>query len=165
MSSEHLEKTVLQFMDTYTTMSLACCDGKQPWVAAVYYARERFDLIFFSSPESRHSTLLAQNPRAAATIHGDYKGWKEIKGLQMEGNVERITGVTAKARAMTTYLVRYPFVKDFISRPGLIADGLAGKMAKIALYTFRPDYVLFIDNEVGFGKRQKLEIRNGKVVS
>jgi uncharacterized protein YhbP (UPF0306 family) len=54
-------------------------------------------------------------------------------------------------------------VKDFISRPGLIADGLAGKMAKIALYVFRPDYVFFVDNEIGFGKRQKLEIRNGKV--
>jgi uncharacterized protein YhbP (UPF0306 family) len=163
MTNQDLENTVLRFMDTYTTMSLACCAEGRPWVAAVYYARDGFDLIFFSSPQSRHATFLAENPKAAATIHGDYKGWKEIKGLQLEGLVEPITGVTAKARALTTYLLRYPFVKDFISRPGLIADGLAGKMAKIALYVFRPDYVFFVDNEIGFGKRQKLEIRNGKV--
>ncbi len=164
MTREKLEKTVNDFMDSLTTVNLACSVEDRPWSAAVYFARQGFDLIFFSSPQSRHSTILSTNPRAAATIHGEYKGWREIKGLQMEGTVGRVAGALAKAKALATYLRRYPFAKEFIPDPRSFSDGPFGKAAEVALYVFAPESILYLNNEDGFGARWKLEIKDGKAV-
>jgi uncharacterized protein YhbP (UPF0306 family) len=128
MTREELERTVILFMDSFTTMTLACCSNHEPWVAAVYYARQGFDLIFFSSSKSRHSMFFSQNPRAAASIHGDYKGWKEIKGLQMEGKVEALTTVMAQAKATAIYVKRYPFVRDFIGNSVVFSRKIAEQL-------------------------------------
>jgi uncharacterized protein len=164
MTRQELERIVTEFMDSFTTMTLACSLNDKPWAAAVYYARQGFDLVFFSSPDSLHSRNFSQNARAAAAIHGDYRGWKEIKGLQMEGTVGPFAGTAAKARALATYLKRYPFTKDFFVDPGAISPGVALKMAKMALYRFRPDNIRFLNNEAGFGTRWKLELKNGKPI-
>lgn len=151
-------------MDDLTTMTLATCRQEMPWAAAVYYARQGFDLIFFSSPGSRHSEILAANPRAAATIHGEYSRWQDIKGLQMEGIVEPITSTWALARATATYLKKYPFVREFLSDPVSVSTQVATKMTKVALYIFRPERIFYLSNEEGFGNRWTLEIRDGKSV-
>jgi uncharacterized protein len=164
MTREELERIVIHYMDSFTTMTVACCIDEKPWAAAVYYARRVFDLIFFSSPSSRHSVIFARNPGAAATIHGDYKGWKEIKGLQMEGEVEIISGTTARAKALAIYLKKYPFVREFFSDSAAVSLSVAKKVAGVDLYHFRPKYILYMDNSYGFGNRWKMEIRNGKIV-
>ncbi len=165
MTRDELSKTVTDFMDRFTTMTLACSHEAKPWTAAVYYARQGFDLVFFSSPNSLHSTIFADNPLAAASIYGDYKLWKDIKGLQLEGRVEKITGARALASATSTYLKRHPFVKEFLSDPAAISSEVAGKMSKIAMYAFRPESIFYVNNEAGFGNRWKLEIKKGRVVS
>jgi len=164
MTREELEEIVIRFMDSFTTMTLACCVEKTPWTAAVYYARQGFDLIFFSSPRSRHSLAFAANPAAAAAIHGDYRLWQEIKGLQMQGRVEPITSPLALAKATTTYLKKYPFVREFLSDPAAISPTVLKKMAKVSLYVFRPDSIGYVNNEAGFGTRWKLDIEDGAVV-
>ena len=164
MTREELERTVILFMDSFTTMTLACCSNDEPWVAAVYYARQGFDLIFFSSSKSRHSMFFSQNPRAAASIHGDYKGWKEIKGLQMEGKVEALTTVMAQAKATAIYVKRYPFVRDFIGNSVVFSRKIAEKMTRVALYVFRPTIIQYLDNSAGFGIRWKLEIQDGRAI-
>ena len=164
MTREELERVVTDYMDSCTTMTLACNSENQPWAAAVFYARDGLDLIFFSSRTSRHSNAFSENPKAAATIHGDYHGWKEIKGLQMEGQVEPITGKSARGRALSVYLKRYPFVREFFSSPLSVAAGMAKKMAKIELYLFRPQRILYVNNEAGFGTRWQLEVWEGKAV-
>jgi uncharacterized protein YhbP (UPF0306 family) len=151
-------------MDSFTTLTLACSLKDVPWAAAVYYAREGFDLIFFSSRESRHSSILGKNPKAAGAIHGDYTGWKEIKGLQMEGVVKAIRGPVESVRAIRTYVKRYPFAEQFLSAPEGLSHGLVTKMTKVALYVFRPSSILYLDNEMGFGTRWKLDIKDGRAV-
>jgi uncharacterized protein len=145
-------------------MTIACSGEDRPWAADVFYARQGLDLIFFSSPTSRHCTAFSGNPAAAATIHGDYRGWKEIKGLQMEGQVERIAGAAAKARGLAIYLKRYPFVKEFFSEHGAIYSQVAKKVAGVSLYSFRPFYILYTNNETGFGTRWKLQVHKGRAV-
>jgi len=162
MTRQELERIVTEFMDSLTTITLACSLEDRPWAAAVYYARQGFDLVFFSSSDSLHSRNLSRNPRAAAAIHGDYRGWKEIKGLQMEGTVEPISGAAATARALATYLKCYPFAKEFFADPGSISPRVALKMRKMALYRFRPDNIRYLNNEAGFGTRWKLELKGGK---
>jgi uncharacterized protein YhbP (UPF0306 family) len=164
MTRNELEQIVISFMDGLTTMTLAMSYRDEPWAAAVYYARQGFDLIFFSSPGSRHSEVLAKNPRAAATIHGEYSTWQEIKGLQMEGMVEPITSKWALARSTAIYIKRYSFVRQFLSDPRSVSTEVATKMTKVALYIFRPHSILYINNEKGFGNRWKLEIKDGKPV-
>jgi uncharacterized protein YhbP (UPF0306 family) len=151
-------------MDSFTTVTLACSVRDEPWAADVYYARQNLDLIFFSSISSRHSTMLAENPRASATIHGDYRGWKEIKGLQMKGRVEPIATARQRARAMASYLKRYPFVSEFLSDPISIGAGAAAKIAKVQVYVFRPEVILYVNNEEGFGKRWRLDVKDGQAV-
>jgi len=162
MTREELERIVTDYMDSYTTMTLACNSGDHPWAAAVFYARDGLNLIFFSSRTARHSKAFSENPRAAATIHGDYHEWKEIKGLQMEGRVEPVSSKPAQVHALSVYLKRYPFVREFLSSPLSVAAGVAKKMSKIKLYLFRPERILYVNNEAGFGTRWQLEVREGQ---
>lgn len=164
MTRHQLETTVIQFMDSFTTMTLACTLNDQPWASAVYYARQGFDLVFFSSPKSRHCEVYDQNPRAAAAIHGDYKGWKEIRGLQLEGTVSRMTSTLSLAKATATYLRRYPFVKEFLGSPYLLSHEIVDKISRVALYMFCPTSIHYLDNSQGFGMRWKLEIQDGQAV-
>ncbi|MEW6349775.1 MAG: pyridoxamine 5'-phosphate oxidase family protein [Thermodesulfobacteriota bacterium] len=162
MTRQELETTVVEFMDSLTTMTLACANRDSPWAAAVYYARDNLDLIFFSSPGSRHSKVFAGNPRAAAAIHGHYTGWKEIKGLQMEGAVLPVETAAGSVRAFAVYLKKYPFVKEFFQDPGALSAQLASKMARVALYQFRPETILYLNNAEGFGTRWRLDVSHGR---
>ncbi len=164
MTRDELERTIADYMDSFTTMTLACAVGDKPWAAAVYYARMKLDLVFFSSPSSRHCTALGANPQAAATIQGDYRGWKEIKGLQMEGHVERVGSAVGRAGAIAAFLKRYPFVSEFLSDPLTIGAAVAGKMSRVDPYLFRPRVILYLNNEAGFGKRWRLEVEQGQAV-
>jgi len=162
MTREELSKIVTDYLDSFTTMTVACCEGDKPWAAAVYYARQGLDLIFFSSPESRHSTMLAKNPTAAATIHGDYHEWKEIKGLQIAGRVGSISSKVSKVKALAVYVRRHPFVREFLSDPGSFDPAAARKVMGVELYLFRSTTILYIDNEAGFGTRWKLDVTDGR---
>ncbi len=164
MTREEFKGIVIRYIDSFTTMTVACCAQERPWAADVFCARQGLDLIFFSSPTSRHCTVFLGNPAAAVTIHGDYRGWKEIKGLQMEGQVERIAAATVRARALATYLKRYPFVTEFFSEHGAISGQVAKKVAGVDLYAFRPFHIFYTDNEAGFGTRWKLQVQEGRAI-
>lgn len=161
MNREELESTVIHFMDGHTTMTLACSLNDEPWTSPVYYARHGLDLLFFSSTASRHSVVFRENPRAAASIYGQYTTWKDIKGLQMEGRVDALDSTLGLAKAMAIYVKRYPFVKDFLGGSTGFSLEMARKMSRLTLYVFRPGNIYYLDNSVGFGVRWKLEIRKG----
>ncbi len=164
MTLRELEKTIMGYMDSFSTMTLAASADNLPWAADVFYARRKLDLVFFSSPNSRHSRIFSANARAAATIHGDYQGWREIKGLQMEGTIETVSGTKNLIAATAVYLRRFPFVQEFFSQPETISSDLASKVSKVKLYVFRPELILYINNEVGFGKRWKMEVSQGRAM-
>lgn len=161
MTGEDFERTVKAFMDQFTTMTLACSMNDQPWAAPVYYARRNYDLIFFSSPTSRHSKAFSENPRASAAVYGTYSDWKSIKGLQMEGVVEGIQSPLAVAKALASYVKRHPFVKELLKDPRTLAGELIGKTSRVQLYMFRPQTIRYLDNSIGFGSRWTQQLRNG----
>ena len=161
MTANELEKIVISFMDSFTTMTLACSEDDEPWSVPVYYARKELDLIFFSSGKSRHSQIFKKNPKAAASIHGEFNKWQDIKGLQMDGKVEALTTFSAIVRAGNIYFKRYPFAQDFFSKAGILSENFA-KKTSVALYLFRPSNLHYLDNSYGFGTRWKLEIQDGR---
>jgi uncharacterized protein YhbP (UPF0306 family) len=164
MTRDELELIITTYMDSLTTMTLACCADGKPWAAAVYYARSGLDLVFFSSPASRHSEWFAANAAAAATIQGCYEGWREIRGLQLQGTVRPIEGARDRVRALGTYLHRFPFAAELLKVPESISLDFVRKMAKVKLYVFATETVLYLDNSIGFGTKWKLTVDKGRAV-
>lgn len=154
--SDPLKQQILDYLETHNTMTLATCSGDVPWAATVFYASNDLRLYFFSVPDSRHCQNLAANPRVAVTIQEDYRDWRKIKGIQLEGAVTAVDGLAEKAKAMAVYARKYPEIIKLFTNP---ASGLFYQaFLKVKFYCIIPEQLLFIDNEQGFGKRQELAI-------
>ena len=154
-----LEEQVLDYLRTHNTMTLGTCADGVPWNATVFYASDGLHLYFFSSPDSRHCTNLAANPRVAVTVQEDYKDWREIKGIQLEGIVELVDSVMAKAKAMAVYARKYPGVIRLFTDP---SSGVYHRaFLKVKFYRVIPETLYYIDNQQGFGKRQELALGGG----
>jgi uncharacterized protein YhbP (UPF0306 family) len=144
-----MDETVRDLLADRTTLTLASAGENGPWAADVYFVRVGTGLYFHSSPESRHSREFQADPRAAGTVHADAKGWRDIRGLQLEGTVTEVESKAEKARAVAAYLLKFPFAAEVFAR-----KGLAGK---VRIYKLTPSLVLLIANSEKFGER--IEIR------
>ena len=153
---DELKQQFLDYLRSHNTMTLATCAGDLPWAATVFYASDDLRLYFFSAPDSRHGHNLAANPRVAVTIQEDYRNWRQIKGIQLEGRVALVDGVLEKAKAMAVYARKYPDVIRLFTDP---TSGVFYKaFLKVKFYCVAPERAFFIDNEQGFGKRQELVV-------
>jgi len=154
--SENLKQQVLDYLESHNTMTLATSAGDVPWAATVFYASDKLRLYFFSAPDSRHCQNLAANARVAVTIQEDYKDWRQIKGIQLEGRVMLVDGVLEKAKAMAIYARKYADIIKLFTDPG---SGVYYKaFLKVKFYCVEPERVFYIDNEQGFGQRQELPV-------
>lgn len=152
--AEELKRQVLDYLQAHNTMTLATCAGNVPWAATVFYASEELNLYFFSAPDSRHCANLAANAKVAVTVQEDYRDWREIKGVQLEGNVALVDSVLEKAKALAVYARKYPDAIKLFSDPS--SGVLHRAFLKVKFYRVTPERVFFIDNAQGFGKRQEL---------
>jgi uncharacterized protein YhbP (UPF0306 family) len=151
-----LRTQIIDYLKSHNTMTLATCAGDSPWAATVFYASDDLRLYFFSAPDSRHCQNLAGNPRVAVTVQEDYKDWRAIKGIQLEGRVTAIDSLIEKGKAMAIYARKYPEVIRLFTNP---ASGVFYKaFLKVRFYCVLPERVFYIDNEQGFGKRQELAL-------
>ena len=152
---DELRQQVLAYMESHNTMTLATCHGELPWAATVFYASDGLRLYFFSAPEARHSQNLAANSRVAVTIQEDYRDWRKIKGIQLEGKATLVDSVLAKAKAMTAYARKYPEVMKVFANPA--GGAFYQAFLKVKFYCVVPEKLFYIDNEkFGLGKRQEL---------
>ena len=152
--AEELKRQVLDYLQAHNTMTLATCAGNVPWAATVFYASEELNLYFFSAPDSRHCANLAANATVAVTVQEDYRDWREIKGVQLEGNVALVDSVLEKAKALAVYARKYPDAIKLFSDPS--SGVLHRAFLKVKFYRVTPERLFFIDNAQGFGKRQEL---------
>lgn len=160
MRADAFEAAARRLFDEVAVMTLATCTDATPWATDVYFAPDGFDLVFLSSPRSRHSRNLAINPACAATIHPLVKSWREIRGLQIEGEVRPPAGTIAKARALAAYLSKFPFARDLIAHPA----ETAGAFANATLHVLRPSRLRYLDNTLGIGTRWSLRLVDGQAV-
>lgn len=154
--SEELKQQILNYMESHNTMTLATCQGDSPWAATVFYASDDFRLYFFSAPDSRHCQNLAINHRVAVTIQEDYRDWRKIKGIQLEGKVVLVDSLIEKGKAMVVYALKYPEAMKIFTDPG--SGAFYQAFLKVKFYCVVPERIFYIDNEQGFGKRQELII-------
>jgi uncharacterized protein YhbP (UPF0306 family) len=140
----------LAYVAQHTVMSLATYGRQGLWAAAVFYANDGFDLYFLSAGHTRHGRNLSDTPRAAATIQENYVDWPTIQGIQLEGEVTLLSG-RQRAAAIALYLARF----SFLAQAG---RALRAELSKVNWYRLRPDRLYFIDNSLGFGHRDEIDL-------
>jgi uncharacterized protein YhbP (UPF0306 family) len=159
MTPEQFDSALRQIMDEVAVMTLATCAAGSPWASDVYFAADGFDLVFFSSPSSRHCRNLAANPACAGTIHPQARSWREIKGLQMEGIAEPLSSMGGKARGLAAYLRKFPFARELLIAP----TASARAFNKATLHVFRPSRILYLDNSLSVGVRHCVRLKDGRM--
>jgi uncharacterized protein YhbP (UPF0306 family) len=151
--STDLQKKVLAYLQAHNVMTLATSGPEGLWAAAVFYVNDGFRLYFLSSPDSRHSLNLETQPRIAATIQEDYKDWPEIKGIQLEGEAKRVI-VSKQALVVARYGSKFPIIANISKAPAEVLQAFN----KITWYQIVPDRLYFIDNSLGLGHRDEVQL-------
>ncbi len=141
----HSQMSRLLAAQSTLTLSTAGSSG-QPMAASLFFAADsQLNLVWTSSVKSRHSLNLARDPRAAVTIHAAVWSWRDIGGVQLEGEARPIAPGPAWQSALELYLAKFPFAKDF-----------EAELARGAFYRFAPRWGRLIDNSQGFGYKEEL---------
>ncbi len=151
LKETELREAALAEMRGHSVLTLATTGETGPHAVSLMYAHDGFDIFWLSDPKTRHSRHLAANPSAAVTIAGQYEDFREIRGLQMNGEGRRLTSTDAEKAGFDLLEARYPFLKQFA------AGKLARSLGAAAVYRFRPASLTLIDNGRGFGFKQSLE--------
>jgi len=148
-----LPQAFADYLVRHHVLTLATQGPEGPWAAAVFYASDGYSLIFVSSPGSRHCRNLSQDPRCAATIQEDYSDWQQIKGFQLGGLVRELQG-DEESRAMRLYAEKFPILRASVSAPPAVLKALA----RVRWYRLHPTSCFFIDNSLGFGHREEVDL-------
>jgi uncharacterized protein YhbP (UPF0306 family) len=154
-ASVELQRRILAYLEAHTTMTIASCQHDVPWAAAVFYANDGFDLYFLSTHRSRHGVNMAVNHLVSVAIYGDYRDWRAIRGIQLEGWAERLRSPKIHGHGWRIYRKKFSFVDEFFS-PGALREMIHTKLAGIRLYRIVPRAIWYLDNSRGFGYRELL---------
>lgn len=157
MTPAALRRRVLEYLRAHHVVNLATYGAAGPWAAAVFYANDGFVLYWLSAPSSRHSLNLARMPRLAATVNADTADWRLVKGVQLEGVAQELSGDAAR-RARALYARKYPLVGRLAAAP----PAIAAAMTKVRWYRLVPERLHFVDNAIAFGHRDAVELTPAK---
>lgn len=142
----------LQYLENHQVITLATTGPLGVWAAAVFYVNDGFDLFFLSAGHTRHAQNMTAVPHIAATVQEDYRDWQEIKGIQLEGTVS-LLGDVSRETAIVRYLQKYPFLAQ--------ADEMMQvALTKVNWYCLRPERLYFIDNSLGLGHRDEIDLKS-----
>ncbi len=158
-SAAELTALAEEFLHNQNTLTLATGLDADLWAAAVYYVHRDGRFYFFSDPQSRHiQQALESGGRAAAAIHAPSFDWREINGMQMSGEIQRVTAKLEAVKVLGAYLGKFPFTKDFFT-PGLALDLAALESRfRVRLYRFVPRLAYYLDNKIKFGFREEVKL-------
>jgi uncharacterized protein YhbP (UPF0306 family) len=146
VASEDLRQRVAAFLRSHHTMTVATVapagpGAGEPHAAAVWYAvDDELRLVFLSKGSSRHGTHIKGGSPVAVTVADEVEDWRNIRGVQLWGRAQALTGVT-KAGALATYLGRFGFVRDLLREPRL-----AGAASGLDVFRFTPERAALTDN-------------------
>ena len=136
-----LKLQLLTFLRAHQVLTLAVAG---PYAAALFYAvDDELNLYVLTDPATRHGLALSRSDRVAGTIQRDRQRWQEIRGVQLTGRCERLTGAE-RAAGWALFLQRFALAG---------AAELAPALAKVELWKITPDWLRLIDNQQGFGHK------------
>jgi uncharacterized protein len=152
-----LRERVLAYLADRTVLNLATSGPAGLWVSAVLYINDGTTLYFTSVAATRHGQNMLATGIVAGTISDECREFHQMKGLQLEGNVQRVDDPNERRRVLRGYLAQFPFASGLWhgeSDPDVIArdPGIHG------FYRITPTRLLFTDNEHAPGVREELPI-------
>lgn len=153
MTAQLMQETK-SYLDAHHVMTLATTGEHGPWASAVFYVNTDFDFYFFTETNTRHGHNLVANPLVAAAIHEDYHDWREVKGIQLQGEAVPV-GPVEKARVIALFTRKFPSVSIFLANKKTVAI-----VARAQVYKLVPREIWYLDNQKGFSSRQKLSIES-----
>lgn len=147
-----LQQEALAYLENHTVITLATYGPYGLWAAALFYANDMFDIYFLSAGHTRHAMNIETNKRISGTIQENYHDWQSIKGIQLEGSVEKLAADDMR-KAINVYALKYPLIA---------ADNEPVKTAlsDIDWYRLTPERLYLIDNSKGFGHRDEIDLVN-----
>lgn len=135
-------------------MTLATA-GPDPWAAPVYYALRDHRLCFFSGESSRHVSDALRAGRCAAAVFRDSEDWRDIEGLQMDGQLRSIDDPTDTRETLAQYIDRFPTVRQLFDGP--VEPEAFLSMFRARLYAFTPARAVYTNNREGLGTRVEIQ--------
>lgn len=140
---------VSSFLRKHTTFTIATLDqDAQPQAASLFYVSDdAINLYWISDEKSRHSQNLERSSRIAATIHNETWDWRDIEGLQINGQARRLVAPDAIDRAWMLFRHKFPFASEF-----------ADRIASSSFYICSPTWIRWINNSKEFGHREEFTL-------
>jgi uncharacterized protein YhbP (UPF0306 family) len=158
LNPKELTALALDLVEKESTMALATAMKSTAWAAPVYFSLYKSAFYFFSDPESRHIQESRETGQAAATIYPFVATWQEIRGVQMTGEIQRVSPGLEAIQSIRAYTRKFPFTKEFF-KPGEALDlETFVKRFKVRLYKFVPSLIYYLDNKIRFGFREKISL-------
>lgn len=154
-TSSELRDRVLAYLGDRTVITLATSGPAGLWAAPIMYVNEGTALYFTSVAATRHGQNMEATHAAVGAITDECREFREMKGAQFEGTVERVTDLPERTRVVRAYLKKFPFAF------GLWPDqhdpeAIALDPGIHNFYRITPTKVLFTDNEHSPGQREEL---------
>jgi len=139
-------KDISRFIQKHNTLTLATEKNHEIFAAALFYVPidNGKSLVFVSDPKSEHIKNLKYNQKCAATIQENNLDWRNIKGIQLRGEIE-----IAEEKYWENYLNKFKYITN--------NETLTNAMKKVNLYKLKIQWARFIDNSKGFGNKKEIE--------
>jgi uncharacterized protein YhbP (UPF0306 family) len=156
--SDETRGRVLTFLREHTTLALGTTgETGLPAVAAVFYAVDAdLNLYFLTEERTEHGRNMLAHPQVAGAVYADGQDWRAIRGLQLKGRAQIVTG-SALPLAIKTYAARYAFVAPLLAGQAGPA-ALTGPLARARFWVLRPAWFRLTDNTVRFGYKEELRL-------
>jgi uncharacterized protein YhbP (UPF0306 family) len=141
--SEQLE-TIAALLRAESTLALGTTgeQGETRVTPLFYIADAELNLYWLSSSASLHSRNLRENPLASAAVYWHTERWKEIRGVQMLGNVQVVPSPQRRSELVKAYCDRFR-----------LESMLRLAIRRSTLYSFHPHWFRYMDNSKRLGYR------------
>jgi uncharacterized protein len=154
-TEEAWRRQAMALIERQKTLVLATSDQDHPWAAPVYYVHIHPDFYFFSSPRSKHIAQALANEDNAAALFSDAEQWQQIEGIQMVGRIKVVRKKIERLKVTTHYLKKFPMARTLLTDKENRGTNFS---ATVSLYTFQPERVYYMNNQMGLGARMELKL-------
>ena len=101
---DKIEKLIYEYLREARMMQLATCANSKPWICNVWFSfDEEMNIYWFSSTTRRHSKEIEHNPNVAGAVVLPLTPEDPARGIQFEGEAERLTNEEDINKARSTY--------------------------------------------------------------
>lgn len=140
-----MEREIQDLLDGEAMLTLAVAWQDAPHAVCLYYVRQGEQLLWFSSPRSRHSLAIGGGASASVAVGRTGASWRDIRGLSARGRAAPVPEA-GWADAVEAYSARFPFLRDGWTGEGFM---LEGRLLRVRPYAFRAEEIRYTDNRQG----------------